>query len=509
MEKNWIAYIFILLIAIVGASCSELEPNFDLNNDDLTASKVEPVDYKDSTKVMRVFPTDKIILTDISSKKAQTRYWDTNDDGEWDAEYQDREHLEITFEEEGFHKITFCANTEKNCVTKWVYVLSSIGDEIEEETSVLTFISPSGSYIETDARSYNIEVATVDVFSKEELNVLVNGEAFTDFDFDMESGTLSAKISGLKRGKETAIEVQANTTDGTASEMVTIMRNDPDKKEDIAETPINPRPQPTPKPTPRPVPTPSIQAQPPVVIFTGAKDFKSESAGVIVQTEKVRQNDLSFTLNGKKVNFSKVRSYSGSLANKTDWQLNLKLKEGKNRLAYQAKNKNGATPGEVLLNYTKPKPTRPKALSQSTTVGISGSQHNGFSKDCIALYTKDQFEVLLLPNQKVELQSFKVFTNVCGGLKVTLEGDGDEQSFKTILNAGGSTINFTPIDTELAAHQTYTLKLEPLGNYKSCNASSAPRFEKITDCKANSKNHAALKLQQNQNPILYDLKIKF
>ena len=580
MTKNYIFYFVCLFVVVLISSCSPPEPNFDINNVDLMASEVEPEDNKDSTLVKRVFANDVIYLTDISEKldKIKKRYWDTNGDGEWEEDFQDLDFVELSYQEEGFHKIVFCTNEKDNCVTKWVYVVGGL------DLPVPAFIVFE-TYIETEERSYNLDVETENIFAKEELVVKVDGEDI-DFDFSPEDNRLSARIRGLKRGEETAVEIQAHTPDGDITEHLTILRTDgsggggggsPKDTEPSVE--IWGGGKTVTKPNMRvkavtknydgdelditlngkeitdyrtsgskgnwvinlglkegnnklvvSLPDKSKSArtsfklkkddgkdkddeiQTPVVKYSGDKDFSSSKVDIIVQTEKVFQKNLSFTLDGQEIPFVKEKSYPGSTSNKTDWKLSLNLKDGNNRLSYKATNKSGQIKDDIILAFNEDPFVKEKERGpvKPATVGMSSSKREAFSKTCIALYTQDKFTITLLPNNDMELQSFKLYTNTCGGVKVTLEGDGETQSFKAALNAGRSTITFTPIDASLLANLSYTLTLEPLqGYHSSCSASAAPRLEKVTECDFTYSDHPSISVDQSQNPILYDLKIKY
>jgi len=120
MKKTAAVYFFMSMICMLIVGCSGPEANFDLNNHNIGASDTEPLDYKDSILVERIYPNDKLILTDISDPgdKVKTRYWDTNGDKKWDAEYQDKSYVELTFVEEGFHKITFCVPLHRNLISQ-------------------------------------------------------------------------------------------------------------------------------------------------------------------------------------------------------------------------------------------------------------------------------------------------------------------------------------------------------------------------------------------------------
>ncbi len=491
MEKpNNLLFFIYLFVMLLSCSSTVDKVNFLMDGKDFDPSESKPTDVS----ILKTITTgNQVYFTDesIPNENVKARFWNINDE----FEIVEKKRFSHTFDQEGLIKITLCVNDKTNCVSKWINVIT-IGDL--DFPPQVSFINPNEYSSESDKRKINVSAQTENVYTKDELKFLVEGKE-KPFKFDEETGILTADNIRLSSG-ENEIEVQASTEEGDISASVFVAYNQNSSDDEKIK----------PKGKGAGGADPGFAGLP-VVNLSSSKDFKSSRADVIVQTEKVKQKNLSFKLNGQSVSFTKHKKYKTSNLNKTDWTLALKLKEGINRLAYQATNNNGSLSEEFLLNYEQPVqiPDRPKPLKNKASVGIPTSQYNTFTKDCIALYTQDKFEIVLLPNKRLELQSFKVYTNICGGLKITLDGDGNRQTFNAALNAGSSNISFTPIDAELRANSSYTLTLEPLGNYKSCNASSAPRFEKVTDCDARSTNHAAIKVEQTRNPILYDLKIQY
>lgn len=316
MNKYYISHLIFLLVATLVTSCSPPEPNFDLNNDNLMASSEEPADYMDSTLVKRVFANDKIILTDISGeqKEVKKRFWDTNDDGEWDPDFKNKDFVEIAFEEEGFHKIVFCVNKEDNCISKWVYVLP---DNIPGVGPKFFVFEPN---IETPDRSYDLEVETENIFSEEELSVKMDGEEI-DFEFDPAANKLSASISGLKRGEQTPVEITASTTDGEVTEYLTITRQ---------ESGASPAP---------------IPDKPSVRILDVSRKVKVKNIRLKANTRNYTGDELLVTLNNRPV--SDYRSSGGT----GNWVINLDLREGSNTLVVSLPDKSERA--KAYITYEK------------------------------------------------------------------------------------------------------------------------------------------------------------
>ena len=501
-------FIFGVFCCLFSACTEDIQTDFILNGQDLNESLTEPEQPYDSTVVITINAGDTIIITDTSTpvKSIKSRLWDIDGDGIWDDSFNDSDHFATAYENEGLYKITFCTNGEKSCITKWVNVEGiAMPLELDESLPVLTFIKPDVYSSVSDEKYLEIEVQTENIFSKDELTLMVRDKE-ARFVFDETTGILSAKKIRLSKG-ENIIEVQANIGDGWESTSVIVEygKGGSGRKKD--PVPISdPDPDPIPDPVVPPVVSPVVSDKPLPIINIKDRNLKTQSQQATVRyaIDYFKKREMEILLNGvPQKDYKKVGR---------EWSVNLSLDEGINRLIITASNANGSATAETVVTYTKAeeKPLeRERPLANACKVGIPSSQYAKFSQDCIALYTKDKYEVILLPNRKVELQSFYVYSNDCGGLEITLEGDGDKQSFKASLNAGKSQILMNVIDTELTAQKSYKLTLRPLGNYKGCNASAPARLEKVTDCNVSQVNCNALKLNQNNNPVLYDLKIKY
>jgi len=213
----------IILILYLFTSCSgDVNVNFKLNGEDIEASLNEPFE---ESKFLEIFTNDSILLTDhsIPLNKVKSRQWDVNGDGLFDKEYEDKEHFPIAFANEGIYSVKFCINESENCVRKWLKVNS--GSLVEDEFAPkLTFLSPSSSIIETEQSSFPVEVKTANIFSKEELLLLVNGRK-KSFDFDADMEMLSKKIM-LREGKnKIEIIAQIDGIDSDITEEVEINYN--------------------------------------------------------------------------------------------------------------------------------------------------------------------------------------------------------------------------------------------------------------------------------------------
>jgi hypothetical protein len=119
----------------------------------------------------------------------------------------------------------------------------------------------------------------------------------------------------------------------------------------------------------------------------------------------------------------------------------------------------------------------------------------------------NSFTATLRANRAIELGSFFVYADQCGGIEVSLSGKGVSTSFKTALVQGYSQIALDAHIQQRLTPGTYTLKCTAFNNYAGCTASENPRFLDVKPC-ANVKplTSSALRLDQQGKLIVHEFK---
>ena len=500
MNKKTIFYLLLLSCLFINA-CSPPKPDFDINNVVPLPSISEPADYKDSTLVKQVFPNDDIFLEDISEAKGKIkkRYWDTNDDDEWDDEFQDMDFIEVSFEEEGFHKIVFCANSTDNCVTKWVYVLSDgHGPDFDQKPKFII----SAREIETEERHYDLEVRTENIFLKEEVNVKRDGK---NIDFEFEQETILVPHIYIRRQGKAKVDIEAITTDGEASVSLTIISLRPvdsrkKKEEDDKKSPsvviLNKNQK---------VKTNNTKTdnEPVRQVSIRFEDYRPgqtvnlsrTTVEVKVTTENISKKNLLFKLGSKRLsehNYKRVRHY-GELKANSDWIVTLDLERNNSNL-FSVEGK-----GVIQrINFIQKDVT-----PASGTIGLKAPPT---PPSCLKNVEQNSFTVTLKTgNSPVALEGFSLYTSSCGRVKVTLSGPGYSNTFyASVIDVGKSQIIFEDYP-ELKVNSTYQLTLEA-GTGGGCSSSVPPLFKSAENCNISSQSSSALSLNQPDGKFIYDLK---
>jgi len=494
----------LLLSFILITACAKPEPNFDLNGADPEPSSSEPADYKDSTMVKVVFANSKIILSDISERleKVKKRYWDTNDDDEWDEEFQDQDFIEVSFEGEGFHKIVFCANDPENCTTKWVYVRPALIDEDDQRPQF--FISERN--IQIEKRSYELSISTENIFSEEEVRVLIGGEE-RPFEFNPETQEITIPIKYIGRGRETLVEIEANTPEGIASESISITRikiedeedNQKDSKrkkggvkkenedktdqEEKREEKIEPQKKVAP-----PMPAPTVQIIDP-------KDNIKTQAGTYELKVRTRnlpgKMALTIKQNGKGVTDFKF------VPNERAWVAMLSLDDGKNTIEVIGRNSSGEGRDKVAIEYYVE-----EELENNGTAGLEGSK---YELACLQP-ASEQYTFTVSPNQAVELFSFTLASDICGGLEVTMSSTEGSKKAKLALTKGKNQISLQDLRARLKPGIKYTFSCSTIAGFGTCSAEKTPQMLDASDCGNQPLTKPELDVDYQGKSIIYDLK---
>ncbi|MEZ4959575.1 MAG: hypothetical protein R2830_07150 [Saprospiraceae bacterium] len=514
MKKNFtifplLSFSFLLVVLMLAWSCNpDVKVNFTINGTDLLPiDDINAVDPNDSLRVLKIWPGDSVVFQDISMPRGNvtSHSWEYTADGIFDIENTDR--FSLNFEFPGLYKIILCINGAEKCIAKCIYV-QEISEPSLPPTPVVQFISPSEPTLETTEKKFTVELSTINVQDAAELTMQLNGKAFKNFTFSPEDGRLTAEVT-LDNG-ENRVAVLASTDAGTDSDEVVIMREKPASKKNDS----GPAPPKAPSP-----PVVKIKKQGKSTVTSSS--YKLQASALNVSDK----GDIILTLNGSPVNFS--------LSGKTV-KADLSLEEGENTIKVAAATSAGISNDEVLLTYKKqspaPEPARkiappppppvPDPLPEKKITekpdrlvkpGKIGSPVSSYptATDCIDI-VKNSFSFTLTPKQWVELQSFTIYHDDCGGMLLTLSGPEGSQSTKISLSGLKTQVTFGSIDARLEPNTTYTVTCATLAGYGGCPSSTPPNFENTKACAGtNPTTSSVLGLDQKGKQIIFDLKFLY
>ena len=451
------------------SSCSpDLVVNFTLNDNDIAPMDDIPTDPNDSLYVLNVMVGDTVYLYNISepSRKVKTQSWDYGSGSVENVGF-----FPISFDQPGFIKITLCVNNIKPCISKWIHVKPV---PVPDTSPSVYFLKPTSPHFETDDRKLDIEIQTKNVADEKDLSLTLGGRPVKGIHFDPQSGILHADVN-LAIGHNN-IEIIA----GSDRKSIEVERASPKPIPDIPPSPQRP---------------PVVEITKPTAALV--TDKQSEVLEFTVFNVK-NKNGLDITVNGKAVSDFRYSK------NKKKWVANIPMNKDENVVVVTATNSTGTDKDQIKINY---KPPRAKPLSNPAIVGLPLSS---YKKNCNDLSNKGSFSVLLSPAEDVELESFFVYSNDCGGLEVTLQGAGDTQTFEVALLQGKkSQITFGTIDARLKKGNKYTLSCRPFANHGGCTSPNAPKLEDAGSCGISPKTSNKLSINQQGNLIIYDLKFLY
>ena len=218
-----------------------------------------------------------------------------------------------------------------------------------------------------------------------------------------------------------------------------------------------------------------------------------------------------------------------------DLRAEVRLFRGDNEVRLLAKNFEGEVEEIRVVTYAKASPTavaapprpstrpRPRSTApakpasppppppapQFKSAAATAAAASQYTKDCVDLYSRSTFSFNVRTKaQAVNLQSFKLYTNTCGRLIVTLSGPGLDEEFTASLNGGRSQISFGAIDPILRANSDYTISCKSTTG-GGCTETTPARFENATECALSSRPSPYLTLTEPDGKFIYDLKFLY
>lgn len=150
-----------------------------------------------------------------------------------------------------------------------------------------------------------------------------------------------------------------------------------------------------------------------------------------------------------------------------------------------------------------PKSTPSNLRTNNASVGMALTSH---AAGC-GVFQQNSFTASLTPSRNVLLSSFRLFSDGCGGVNVSLSGGDLDESFKAALVNGKNNIAFDD-DIELTAGVTYSLQCRAISNYAGCKEPNPPHFENASAC-GNAISNAILRLDSQGNSFIYELKFRY
>jgi len=458
-------------IIILNTGCKKEMKNVDflMNSQNITASDTEP-DVTDSLKILSVYVGDSIYIKDKSSptKNVSKRGWDTNGDGLINR--TDEEFFPIAFSNSGTTKITLFINEEAP-VTKWINVKDD-----DSYAPRITF----QSHIDGDVskkRNIQIQASLKKVYDKDNIIFTVN-DVKQKFEFDTQTELLTANVR--LSNNENIISIEAENDDDITNKNIT-----------VTYTPASTPAPVGPSPKPRPAIYPKFDA--PTRVYAGTEvSFKNTTPGAISCSWYFGDGTTSTELNPRHT-----------------YQF-----DGTYEVALTTNNSNAKTTQKIIVIGTtkvtqkpiigkpiktkpavkKPDNSEPQGLASSAGVPTSARQAS------CSTPSAESYSFTITPKQAVELIEFTVFSDRCGGLKVSIGGATTTSG----LNPGQNQIPLSDLNKVLKKGQSYTVTCTTISGY-ACSDTQKPKLENGKACNGSSKSSPHLTINDNNQSIIYNL----
>jgi len=435
-----------------------------MNSQNITASETKPA-LTDSLKILSVYVGDTIYIKDISTpeKNISKREWDVDGDNIADVDY---EFFPIAFPESGMNKITLFINDEP--VSKWINVKDD-----DSGKPLLVFENPLNGSV-SSKRNIQVSASLGNVYDSENITFKVN-EISQKFNYDTEVGLLTSSIR-LANG-ENILSLGAENSDGIANQNISVTYS-------YTPTPIGD------PPPPRPAIYPKFNA--PTRVYAGTEvSFKNTTPGASSCFWYFGDGATSTELNPRH-----TYQFDGT------YEVALTTNNSKAKTTQKITVIGSTAPPPIIITkpvITKPIEKKPISSEPQGLASSAGLPTSARQASC-STPSAESYSFTITPKQAVELIEFTVFSDRCGGLKVSIGGETTTSG----LNPGQNQIPLSDLNKVLKKGQPYTVTCTTISGY-ACSDTQKPKLENGKACNGSSKSSPHLTINDNNQSIIYNL----
>ena len=516
-----VAWVLVGVLLVIGCR-KEIDLEFRMNNSDYKnfTSLLTQADYErvqDSVLTLKPGDSLHVRVPDhaIAARGVKSREWIVNG-----KNYQSNLNgFNTTIKRPGFHSIRLCVNgKEENCITKYVYVME---DKVEVElppSPIISITTPSRNPERVDNKRMKLLGAVSEIEGIDQLTIVLNDDVNQRIEkFDAETGVFEVHVQPLERGKNTIVITAMNAGDTITEELVinylsggsgssgSSGSNGKSSGSGLSSGKSSGSDSNSGKSSGstggdvKGSDSPTLQAPWITVIepADGAR-VKTETVSVKVHMSRITDKD-DIVL---KVNDQRVSEFNFASDHLT---ATVRLNEGANRIFVEGSNQGGKK--SKTWTVTKDKSAPAAELPNNARAGLNASTK---ASDCNT-FSPAAFSISIRPSQDVELQSFIVFAEGCGGLKLTLSGGGQSQTVTKALVKGQSKISLSDVEFRMKAGTNYTLSGTSISNFGGCSGQSAPKLLSAGGCEGITRQSGSsrLNLDQGSAEVVFDINYRY
>ena len=153
----------------------------------------------------------------------------------------------------------------------------------------------------------------------------------------------------------------------------------------------------------------------------------------------------------------------------------------------------------------KPSVVTPKPAAELSRAETTGAPLRSFSTSC-GTYVGGSATVRIAVREDIELRGFSMNTDGCGKVRITLAGDGRNESVTQKLAGGPRAISLSHLGWRLSADKAYTLTLTPLSDTDICNTNTTPALAHAGSCGGSERPSDQLALAYDGRQVIYDFR---
>lgn len=152
-----------------------------------------------------------------------------------------------------------------------------------------------------------------------------------------------------------------------------------------------------------------------------------------------------------------------------------------------------------------PPPAKPKLAAELSRTGTTGGKLTSFKNAC-GKFDKETGRITITVRKDIELRGFAMNTDGCGKVRITITGNGMNESVTQKLAGGPRAISLSHLGWRLNAGQEYTLTLTPIGDASMCGTIATPGFANATNCGIDERRTAEVSLGYAGDQVIYDFR---
>jgi len=152
-----------------------------------------------------------------------------------------------------------------------------------------------------------------------------------------------------------------------------------------------------------------------------------------------------------------------------------------------------------------PPPVKPAEVAELSKISTTGAKLTSFSSEC-GKFGAETASLTLTVRKDIELRGFSLNSDACGKVRITLGGNGVNESVTQKLAGGPRSISLSHLGWRLSAGNSYTLTITPMADGSVCGSETTPGLANAKSCALEDRKTAEVALAYGSRQVIYDFR---